>query len=96
MHRNWTIASVQRREYAIRNHTGDVATHVEMSAHGPMVTGAFGQPDWRHIYNEIQPAHAVRQVFARAWGAEPPYIHIEWIGPDGTSRAEDVEIPFAV
>jgi hypothetical protein len=94
MHKDWTITWVQRSEYAIRNHTGYLATEVEMSAHGPMVTGMFGQPDWRHIYDGIPPAQAVLQVFGRAWGASTPYIHIEWTGPDGTRREYDAEIPF--
>ena len=95
MHRNWTITWVQRSQYAIRNHTGYLATDVEMSAHGPMVTGPFGQRDWRHIFDQIEPARAVQEVFGRAWGAEAPYIHIEWTGRDGARHAEDVEIPFA-
>jgi hypothetical protein len=94
MHQNWIIAWVERAQYAIHNNTGYLATNVEMSAHGPMVTGMFGQVDWRHIYDEIPAGQAVLQVFGRAAGAENPYIHIEWTGPDGVRHAEDVEIPF--
>jgi hypothetical protein len=94
MHQDWMITWVQRKLYAIHNNTGYLATDVEMSAHGPMVTGMFGQRDWRQKFEEIQPAQAVERVFGRAWGSATPYIHIEWTGPDGTRHADDVEIPF--
>ena len=83
MHRNWTIALVQGAAYAVRNHTGYVATDVEMSAHGPVTVGPFGQTNWRHIYDEILPARAIQEIFGRAWGAETPYRRIEWTGRAG-------------
>lgn len=90
----WTITWVQRKLYAVTNHTGYLATDVEMSAHGPMVTGMFGQRDWRQRFKEIQPAQAVERVFGRAWRGANPYIRIEWTGPDGARHSEDAEIPF--
>jgi hypothetical protein len=54
-----------------------------MSAHGPMVTGMFGQRDWRQKFEEIQPAQAVERVFGRAWGSVVPTSTSN--GPDQTA-----------
>ncbi len=94
MDRNWTIELVQDVTYAVLNHTAYVATDVEMSAHGPMTRGPFGQTNWRQTYDEILPGRGIQEIFGRAWGAETPYLRIEWTGPDGIRRAEDVEVPF--
>ena len=95
MHRNWTIALVQGAAYAVRNHTGYVATDVEMSAHGPVTVGPFGQTNWRHIYDEILPARAIQEIFGRAWGCRDPVPSNRMDGSCGIRRAENVEITFA-
>jgi hypothetical protein len=41
MHRDWTITWVQRSQYAIRSHTGYLATDVEMSV--PKGTQSVGR-----------------------------------------------------
>jgi len=95
VNKKWTITWLQQKLYAIHNHTGHRATDVAMSAHGPMVTGMFGEVDWRQTFDEIGTTDIVERVFGRAWGAEAPYIRIQWTGADGRRHSEDVEIPFA-
>ncbi|MCK0516981.1 hypothetical protein [Williamsia sp. DF01-3] len=92
---DWSLEWRSGSLYDLVNRTGEDVTSVRFSAHGPMVSGMFGQRDWTQTVDAVPNGGGIQKVFKAAYGAKanPPYILVEWTDPAGQEWTQHLEVP---
>lgn len=87
----WVLVPVGQDLFRVINNTGEVARDVSFGIQGAMVGSTFGDPNWKHFVEEVQPDAGIEEVFVSAWG-DGQAITVEWTSLSGT--VENFLIPF--